>query len=395
MANLRSLTLLQPRLRRLLVARTVPLRPSPARMQPMDAPTRRSWQIQPTPGFVDWLAECDLSLLITTYQIGKLLMVGRGADGKLSVCDQTFPRAMGVWSDGQTIWLATAHQVWRLEHQFDGKLRRKGFDRLFVPRVAYTTGDLDLHDIAVDGGGQPVFVATLFNSLATVAIDKSFIPLWRPPFIDDLTSQDRCHLNGVAMVDGNPRYVTLCAPSNERKGWKQRRQDGGCVLEVESGQVVASDLSMPHSPRWRDDRLWLLNSGKGYLGFLDPHTLRFEPVAFCPGYARGLAFCGHYAVVGLSRPREQNRFGGLGLDDELARHGRQAMTGVQVVDLRTGNVEHALEIAGRIAELYDVALLKGVRRPTALGLENGPLRANVWATGNGRGRHWRGKTRGK
>lgn len=356
----------------------------------MNLPGTRNWQLLPSTGFVDWLAEWGISLLVTTYQVGKLLLVGHTEDGQLSVVDRTFPRAMGVWTNGQTIWLATAHQVLRLESHFDGRQRRKGYDRLYVPRVAYTTGDLDLHDIAVDSQGQPIFVATLFNCLGTVSAEQSFAELWRPPFIDELTAQDRCHLNGLAMVDQQPRYVTLCAQSNERKGWKARRHDGGCLLEVPSGQILATGLSMPHSPRWHDEKLWLLNSGQGYLGYLDLNRGNFEPVAFCPGYARGLAFVGHFAVVGLSKPREQNRFGGLELDAGLAERGRSAMTGLQVVDLRTGEVAHTLEIEGKIAELYDVASLRGIRRPAAMGMAIEPLRGNVWAEVEGKRRHWRG-----
>src|SRR5690606_13842132 len=181
--------------------------------------------------------------LVTTYQVGKLLLLGVGENGQLSVVDRTFPRAMGVWTNSETIWLATAHQVWRLESQFDGRTRRKGFDRLFVPRVAYTTGDLDLHDISIDYQRRPIFVATLFNCLATVSAEQSFAEVWRPPFIDEVTAQDRCHLNGLAMVEGEPRYVSVCALSNERKGWKTERQAGGAILDVPSGEVVARGFS--------------------------------------------------------------------------------------------------------------------------------------------------------
>jgi uncharacterized protein (TIGR03032 family) len=192
------------------------------------------------------------------------------------------------------------------------------------------------------------------------------------------------------MVEGEARYVTVFALSNERKGWKSQRQAGGAVLDVPSGEVLARGFSMPHSPRWHDQRLWLLNSGKGELGHLDLQTGKFEPVAFCPGYARGLAFAGHFAIVGLSRPREENRFGGLELDEGLAARGLAAMSGLQVVDLRSGEVIHTLEIKGKIAELYDVAVIRGVRRPSAMGLGIEPLRGNVWAQVDGKNRHWRG-----
>lgn len=342
-----------------------------------------------SPGFVDWLVASNVSLAVSTYQVGKLLLLGVGDDLQLTISDRSFRRAMGVSTDGRTLWLATAYQVWRMEHQFDQRAKQAGFDRLFVPRVGYTTGDLDLHDIAVDAEGQPVFVATLFNCLATVSEQQSFEPLWRPPFVTTLTAEDRCHLNGLAMVDGQPQYVTLCHQSDVNRAWKAHRMGGGQVWSVELDECLARGLSMPHSPRWHQDRLWLLNSGTGYLGWVDLASGKFEPVAFVPGYARGLAFVGDYAVVGLSRPRQQNKFGGLALDDELRQRDMTSYCGLAVVDLRTGETAHRLEIEGSIAELYDVAVLEGIRRPTAYGLTPDPLRYNVWARSETNNRHWR------
>ena len=351
--------------------------------------THRTWQAITSPGWCQWMDDQQVSLAVTTYQVGKLLLVGRDAAGELAIAERSFRRAMGVSTDGQTMWLATAYQVWRLEHQFDHRARAAGYDRLFVPRVAFTTGDLDLHDIAVDSAGDPVFVATLFNCLGTVSVSDSFRETWRPPLIDTLTAEDRCHLNGLAMVDGRPKYVTLCAATNVNRAWKSHRMLGGQLWDTEAGEPIVTELSMPHSPRWHNGRLWLCNSGAGFLGYVDLDAGRFEPVAFVPGYARGLAFVGNYAVVGLSRPRRENKFGGLALDDELAKRGMTSFTGLVVVDLTTGEIAHTLTFEGKIAELYDVAILPGIRRPTAYGLALDALRYNVWAECEGSRRHWR------
>ncbi|WP_425395850.1 TIGR03032 family protein [Aeoliella sp.] len=337
---------------------------------------------------MSWLEELDASLAVTTYQVGKLVLLGR-SNGRLTTSERSFRRAMGVSTDGQTLWLATAYQVWRMEHQFDNNARASGYDRLFVPRIAYTTGDLDLHDIAIDTSGQPLFVATLFNCLGTVSTEQSFEQVWRPPFISGLAAEDRCHLNGLAMVDGEPRFVTLCYQSDINRAWKSHRMHGGELWSTTADEPIVTGLSMPHSPRWHDGRLWLLNSGTGYLGSVDLERGEFQPVAFVPGYARGLAFVDHYAIVGLSRPREQNKFGGLALDDELAKRGMTSYTGLAIVDLVSGETVHTLEIQGRIAELYDVAVLRGIKRPAALGLTPESLRYNVWADADGSRRHWR------
>jgi uncharacterized protein (TIGR03032 family) len=342
--------------------------------------------------FLDWLAESRISLAFTTYQTGKLFLVGRKPDDAISVFERSFNHCMGLWAspDARTLWLSSRFQIWRFEqapaqavpHRPAGAeggsteipaWTERGYDVVFVPRVGYTTGDLDVHDIAVAADGRVVFVSTLFGCLATLSERASFRPLWRPPFLSALAPEDRCHLNGVAMRDGKPRYVTAVAACDVVDGWRDRRRDGGCVVDVMSNEIVASSLSMPHSPRWHRDRLWLLNSGTGEFGCFDLDRGRFEPVAFCPGYLRGLAFAGDYAVVTLSKPRHVT-FHGLELDDRLKQRGAEPQCGLQVIDLKTGAIAHWLRLDGTlVTELYDVVVLPGVRQPMALGFKTNEI----------------------
>jgi uncharacterized protein (TIGR03032 family) len=322
-----------------------------------------------SPHFADWLAAQQVSLAFTTYQTGKLFLLGRRPDGVLAVHERTFSRAMGLWADGQTLWLGTQYQLWRFENALRPGETYQGHDRLYVPRVGHTTGDLDVHDIAVDEDGQLVFVATHFNCLAALSERHSFRPLWRPPFVSKLAPEDRCHLNGVAMESGQARYVTAVSTSDVIDGWRDRRRDGGCVLEVPGGRTLVGGLSMPHSPRVYCGDFWVLNSGTGFFGRVDRARGAFEPVTFCPGYLRGLAFSGNYAVVGLSRPRHDRTFGGLALDEELARRTAEARCGLQVIDLATGDVVQWVRLEGMVSELYDIAVLPGVVRPMALGFK--------------------------
>ena len=327
-------------------------------------------EVTSSPGLSTWLAEENVSLAFTTYQTGKLFLLGRQPGGRLSVFERTFNRCMGLWADGQTLWLSTLYQLWRFDNLLQSAEWYQGHDRLYVPKVGHTTGDIDAHDVAVDRTGRVIFVATGFGCLATLADGASFSPLWRPPFLSKLVAEDRCHLNGLAMLDGLPRYVTAVSPSDVVDGWRDRRRDGGVLLEVPSGQVVASGLSMPHSPRLYRGRLWVHNSGTGYFGTIDIPTGRFEPVAFCPGYLRGLAFSGNYAVVGLSQARQDKTFGGLALEDELSRRNADPRCGLLVIDIRSGDVAHWLRVEGLVRELYDVAVLPAVARPMALGFKS-------------------------
>jgi uncharacterized protein (TIGR03032 family) len=330
-----------------------------------------------SPRLSAWLTEHRVSLAFTTYQTGKLFLLGRYPDGRLSVFERTFDRAMGLWADGLTLWLGTRYQLWRFANLLRPGETHQGHDRLYVPKVGHTTGDLDVHDIAVDGTGRVVFVATGFGCLATLALRASFTPLWRPPFLSKLTAEDRCHLNGLALVEGRPRYVTAVSTSDVVDAWRDRRRDGGVVLEVPSGRVVVSDLSMPHSPRHYRGRLWLLNSGTGEFGSIDPASGQFAPVTFCPGYLRGLAFIADYAVVGLSQPRHDQTFAGLALDEQLKKRNAEARCGLLVIDLRSGDVVHWLRVEGVVRELYDVAVLPDVARPTALGFKTDEIQRTI------------------
>ena len=243
------------------------------------------------------------------------------------------------------------------------------------------TGEIDIHDIGMgdvgEGAAGPIFVNAAFNCLATISDHFSFRALWRPPFISALVGEDRCHLNGLAMDEDRPAFVTAVSRSDVADGWRERRRDGGVIVDMASGEIVASGLSMPHSPRLHDGRLWLLNSGTGEFGWVDQASGRFEPVAFCPGYARGLAFVGPYAVIGLSRPRSDATFDGLELQDRLEAKDALPRCGLIVVDLETGRVVEWLRFEGIIEELYDVALLAGVAQAEAVGFVGEDIRRLV------------------
>lgn len=338
------------------------------------APQKPAFELITSRQFPDWLAEQRLSLGFTTYQAGKLFLVGLQPSGRLSVFERTFNRCLGLWSNGQTLWMSSLYQLWRFENVFDEGQSHEGYDRLYVPQVAYITGDIDIHDLAVESSGRLVFVNTLFGCLATTSETHSFVPLWMPPFLSKLSAEDRCHLNGLALEDGKAKYVTSVSQSDVADGWRDARRDGGCVMDVTTNATIATGLSMPHSPRVYRDKLWLLNSGTGHFGYIDRADGRFVEVAFCPGYLRGLSFHGDYAILGLSKQRENRTFSGLALDDNLANAKAEPRCGLHVIDLRTGDVVHWLRIEGMVSELYDVVTLPGVRRPQSIGTVTDEIR---------------------
>lgn len=327
--------------------------------------------------FTAWLSGQRASLAFTTYQAGKLFLIGLKPDGGLSVFERTFDRCMGLGVGANGFWMSSLYQLWRFENFLDPGALQDGYDALYVPVTGHTTGDIDIHDIHAGADGAPIFVATRFNCLATLAARGSFREVWRPPFIDRIAAEDRCHMNGMAASGDQQKFVTCVSRSNIAEGWREHRREGGVVLDVESGEVVSAGLSMPHSPRLHRGTLWMLQTGTGEFGRIDLPSGRFQPVCFLPGFARGLAFVGDHAVIGLSRPRENRTFEGLVLNDRLEREGIAPQCAICIVNLKTGDLEHRLEIEGVVQELYDIAVLPGIIRPMALGFRSEEIRFAV------------------
>ncbi|MBE9118405.1 TIGR03032 family protein [Lusitaniella coriacea LEGE 07157] len=321
---------------------------------------------------LSWLSEQQISLAFTTYQTNRLFLIGLKSEGQLSIFERLFDRPMGLYATSERLYLSSRYQLWQLDNALLPGQRYNGYDKLYIPRLAHTTGDLDIHDVAVEESGRIVFANTLYSCLATTSDRYSFTPLWHPPFIEKLAPEDRCHLNGIALVDGQPGYATAISRSDVAAGWREKRQSGGCLIDVRTNQLLLTDLSMPHSPRWYRDKLWLLNSGTGDFGYVDFARGCFNAIAFCPGYLRGLAFYKDWAIVGLSqtrrdRPSPEQAFSGLALDERLAAKEATSRCGLAIINLNTGNIDHWLYLDGIITELYDVQVLPQVKRPMALG----------------------------
>jgi uncharacterized protein (TIGR03032 family) len=345
-----------------------------------DAPEATEFSITVSRHFATWLAEQKTSLAFTIPP-AKLFLVGLKTNGELSIFERTFTKAMGLARHGdQALYLGTLYQLWRLESPLKpGQFYEDEYDRLYIPRRMHVTGLMNVHDVAVDQAGHPVFVNTRFGCLATVSDRFSFVPLWRPPFLPDLTPGDKCHLNGLAMRSGQMAYATSVSQTAAINSWRDQRRDGGCVIDIAANEIVTTGLSMPHSPRWYRNELWLTNAGTGEFGRANLRTGRFEPVTFVPGFTRGLCFVGDYAVVGSSKPRHGNLYSGLALDEALTQRKQEAKLGLFVIDLRSGKITDWFFVsAPDMRELFDVVALPGVRQPAALGLIAPEIQTSLW-----------------
>jgi len=321
-------------------------------------------------GLLKRLQTLDISIAFTSYQSGLLYLIGRNQDGGINVHQTALPKPMGLCLDKKgSLTMTGGYQIMRFENILEPNQQiNNTYDTCFVPRLVHVTGHLDAHDVGINKYNQPIFINTRFNCIATTSERHSFTEIWRPPFISALVDEDRCHLNGMAMQDGEPRYVTAVSKSNTIDGWRDRRRDGGVVIDVKTNQIVCEGLSMPHSPRMHNDQLWLLNSGTGELGIVnmaDDGTGQFEAKVFCPGFTRGLAFHGKYAFVGLSKPRYK-RFEGLTLDDRLKEADSEPWCGVQIIDLTTNNCVDWFRIDGNVTELFDLEVIFDSTCPMAV-----------------------------
>lgn len=334
-----------------------------------------------SPGLRDWMLGHCTSLGFTTYQTGQLFLVGAHVNGSVSFNQQHFVSAMGLcWEPGR-LHLASDVMLWRLENMLrPGELANGAFDQAFVPRTAYYTGALDAHEIGIGADEAPVFINTRYSCLATIDATHSFREVWRPRFISALAPEDRCHLNGLAMADGRPAYVTAAGTSDAPRGWRETRTDGGVLIDVATGQTVLGGLSMPHSPRVAGGDVLLLEAGRGRILALARDGGAAREIARCPGFLRGLALHDGHAIVTVSKPRDRT-FAGLPLDDLLGERGETPWCGVLVVRLATGEIVEWIRLEGAITELFDVVAMPGVICPMSIGPRSPSMAATVSIAG--------------
>jgi uncharacterized protein (TIGR03032 family) len=328
-----------------------------------------------TPQLPVILERLRTSLLITTYQAGKLLVLG-AHQGKLTISFLDYDQPMGLAVSPQRIAIGTRRQMHFLVPAHEtlgppGPDRRH--DGCFVPRASFYTGNIHGHDLAWGEDGLWI-VNTLFSCLATLHDQYSFVPRWRPRFVSQLIDQDRCHLNGLAMEHGQPRFVTCMAESDTPAGWRPTKATSGLVIDVPSNEIVSRDYSMPHSPRWHQGRLWVLNSGCGSFGYVDLDQGKYREVEVVPGYTRGLALHGQFAFVGLSKIRETSVFGGV----PIAEQRDQLQCGLGVIDLISGRTVAVFRFLSGVSEIFAVDVLPQSVHPMIAGSSVDRQEKEVW-----------------
>ncbi len=313
-----------------------------------------------TTNFPHILQQLGISLVVSTYQAGKLIVLR--ADGEnINTHFRMFSKPMGIAANRERIAIGCASQIWELHNMpaVADKLEPPGkHDACYIPRKLNITGDIDIHEMAW-GQKDLWFVNTRFSCLCTLDSKYSFVPRWRPPFVTALTPEDRCHLNGLAMIDYQPKYVTALGQTDSAGGWRSNKASGGILMDVETQETISTGLSMPHSPRWYDNRLLVLESGNGSLGVIDLASGKLETITTLPGFTRGIDFCGSLAFIGLSQVRETAIFSGIPLTERLEAR----ICGVWVVNIMTGETIAFLRFEDAVQEIFAVQVLPNISFP--------------------------------
>ncbi|MGE0756308.1 MAG: TIGR03032 family protein [Pirellulaceae bacterium] len=308
-----------------------------------------------TVSFAQTLRELGVSLAISTYQAGYVIVLRANAKG-LNTHFRRFAKPMGLAASPGRLALGTGGEIITFHNMaaVAAKLEPVGrHDACYLPRRRQITGDIDIHELAWGASQELWLVNTRFSCLCTQSREHSFLPRWRPPFVASLGPDDRCHLNGLAVVDGRPRWVTALAASNAPQGWREDKVRGGVLVDVASGDIMCRGLSMPHSPRWHGGHLWLLESGTGGLGTVDLPTGVYSEVVRMDGFPRGMALLGPYAFVGLSQVRESAIFSGL----PLVERSSQRSCGVALVHLPSGREIGFVHFLDAVQEVFAVEVL--------------------------------------
>ena len=319
-----------------------------------------------------WTLQC--TLVISIYQANKIIYISAGNSENLVQLSQDFDSPMGLAAEDNRLAVATKDEVVMLSYvralASSYPRRSNTSDGQYVPQAAYYCGELKAHDL-VWGRAGLWQVNTLFSCLSLKDDRDSFNPKWRPRFVSELAPEDRCHLNGVAMVDGHPEYVAALGETNTSEGWRPGKTSGGIVMHVPSNEVILRGLPMPHTPRVYEDELYVLLSATGEVARVDTGRGDYEVVTRLPGFVRGMARYGDYLFVGLSQLRRKSP---TFSDIPIAR--KSPFCGIIAIHLPSGTTVGHLRYESVCQEIYDVQTVSGLRRP---GLVS-PSAAGEWSS---------------
>lgn len=321
-----------------------------------------------SPQLPELLTRLNCSLAISTYQAGKVVFISPGSSEKLISLPRSFSKPMGIDVEGNKMVVACKDEVIVLE---DSKSLAKHYpnkpdtyDSLFLPRTTFYTGRVDMHDVAFGKKGIWA-INTSFSCLCQINGNHNFLPVWKPKFISELVSEDRCHLNGLVLENGSPKYVTALGTGDAYQSWRDTITNGGVLIDVTTDEILFENLAMPHSPMLYKGALYLLLSASGQLVRLDVQTKKIEVIKELDGFCRGMDIIDDYAFVGMSKLRKNSStFAKLDFSDKATT------AGIKIVHLPTKALVGELKYELSVDEIYEVKIIKDSIRPNILNTIN-------------------------
>lgn len=320
-----------------------------------------------SPNLPELLTQLNCSLAISTYQAGKLVFISPKDVNYLVQLPRNFDKPMGFNLNEETGQLALACRDEVIVFSESADLARfypkapEKYDALYLPRLTYHTGPMDIHDLSFGANGKLYAVNTLFSCIVSLDDSYNFTPYWKPDFIDRMVSEDRCHLNGMAMENGKPRYATAFGTGNTAQSWRDTLLDSGVIFDLETNEILAEGLAMPHSPRIYNGELYVLLSATGELVKIDRKTGEKQVITRIEGFVRGMAQRGEYVFIGLSKLRKNSStFAKLPFAEKAAD------SGIEVVHLPSGSRAARVSYQTSVDEIYDVHVIADKLRPNIL-----------------------------
>jgi len=319
-----------------------------------------------TPNVPELLLKLNCSLAISTYQAGKVIFISPKDENQLIQLPRTFEKPMGIalTEDHDKLALACKDEIIVFSNSKELAVtypkKKDTYDALYLPRNTFHIGQLDIHDLSWGNNGL-FAVNTLFSCIISIDDNYNFTPYFIPSFITELKSEDRCHLNGMVLLDGKPKYATAFNKGNSYQSWREKVTTDGILMDIESGEIILENLRMPHSPRLFNNELFLLFSATGEIVKIDTGKGNYEVVAKIDGFVRGMAQYKDFLFVGLSKLRQNSStFAKL----EIAK--KASYAGIAIFHLPTGSFYGEIRYRASVDEIYDIQVLPGKMRPNIM-----------------------------
>ena len=307
------------------------------------------------------LFENNISVIFSTYQAGRLMIIGSLDGYNIHQIPIAYKKPMGIAIEENRIAVASLDEISFFtfnDHVIQSiQPNHENLDRMYLYRASYNTSSLDIHDIDFDQTGL-WGVNTLFSCLCKFTLAYNFSPRWKPHFITEVTPEDRCHLNGLALENGSPKYVSALSSTNVKGGWRKDIMNTGIIMDVEKNEILCNGLGMPHSPRIINGELYFLESARGKLFKWNTEKKQKELIYNFNRFVRGIKHYKGVLFIAFSKIRKTSES-----FQKVAVKENSKNAGFIIFDLRTRTPFGELLYEDTIDEIYDINIIDGAKKP--------------------------------